>query len=59
MRLNEYLPPFAVRYCAKIELSNAEWLSRINRSSTVRPQHRVRASPKAVILALVIVSVGA
>ena len=59
IRLNEYLPPLAVKYCAKIELSNAEWLRRINRSSTVRPQHRVSASPSAVILALEILSVGA
>lgn len=57
--LNEYLPPFAVKYCAKIELSSAEWLRRISRSSTVRPQHRVSASPNRVTLALEIVSVGA
>lgn len=57
--LNEYLPPFAVKYCAKIELSRAAWLRRISRSSTVRPQHRVRASPNSVILALEIDSVGA
>lgn len=52
IRLNEYLLVLSVRYCAKIELSNALWLIRTSRNSTVRPQHRVNALPSVAILAL-------
>lgn len=59
IRLNECLAPFAVKYWANIELSKAEWLRCIKRNSTVLPQHRVRASPRAVTLWLEIFSAGA
>ena len=54
--LKECLSLFAAKYCANIELSRAEWLRRIKRNSTVRSQHRVRASPRAATLELDILS---